>query len=188
MSTRQSVHSALLGLLLLTGGAWTPAQAYLHTHNLQLSERLASAPLRGIAATIPALPIPLTLSEDIGGSLTREIVLARGEEMIGTDYAYGANREDAVDCSSLIQRMFRTVGIEVPRTTRELVHEGSAVRFSDLAAGDLLFYRWGPSGLHVAVYLAGDRILHASSGAGEVVISDLNDAWQRRMVVARRLL
>lgn len=177
-----------MGLLLLSGAAWSPAQANLHGPNLQLSERLAMAPLRGIAATAPALRIPLTLAEDIGGSLIREIVLASGEAMIGVDYVYGADREDAVDCSSLVQRMFRTAGIEVPRTTRELVHEGSEVRFSDLAAGDLLFYRWGPSGLHVAVYLPGDRILHASSGAGEVVISNLNDAWQRRMVVARRLL
>lgn len=188
MKPRHALRRALLILLMLTGAVFAPAQAKLHGPNLHLSERLALAPLRGVAVMEAEPPVPLQMSMDIGGSLIREIVLARGEAMLGTDYVFGANDEDAVDCSSLVQQMFRGAGIEVPRTTRELVKEGDEVEVGDLEAGDLLFYRWGPSGLHVAVYLDDDRILHASSGQGEVVISHVNAAWQRRMIIARRLL
>lgn len=188
MKSRHAIRRVVVGLMMLTGAAFAPAHAKLHGPNLQLSERLALAPLRGVAAAEVEPPLPLQMSMDVGGSLIREIVLARGEAMLGTDYVFGANGEDAVDCSSLVQRMFRGAGIEVPRTTRELVTEGDEVHLGDLEAGDLLFYRWGPSGLHVAVYLDDDRILHASSAQGEVVISHLNAAWQRRMIIARRLL
>lgn len=188
MSKRHFFRRGALGLLLLAGAAFSPAQARLHGPDLQLSERLALAPLQTVAMQSSEPSLSLRFSDDIADSLIREVVLASGEALIGTDYVFGADREDAVDCSSLVQRMFRSAGIEVPRTTREMIREGSEVDSEDLAAGDLLFYRWGRSGLHVAVYLPGDRILHASSQQGEVVVSQLNSAWQRRMVGARRLL
>ncbi len=187
-NNRLALRRGLLGLLLMTGAALAPAQARLHGPDLQLSERLALGPMQDFAQASSSPRLALRLSDEIGGSLIRELVLARGEEMVGTDYVYGADRDDAVDCSSLVQRMFRSAGIEVPRTTREMTRVGSKVKSGELAPGDLLFYRWGPSGLHVAVYLPGDRILHASSRNGEVVVSQLNAAWQRRMVTARRLI
>ena len=84
--------------------------------------------------------------------------------------------------------MFAAAGMRVPRTTRQQVRLGRRVKATELTAGDLLFYRWGPSGLHVAVYLEDNRILHASTGAGEVVVSELNTLWHQHMVTARRLL
>ena len=188
MRTFHSIRRGMMGVLLLAGTAFSPAHARLHGPDLQLSERLALAPQQDIAATPSATSLSLKFSDDIGNSLIRELVLVSGEALVGTDYVYGADSEDAVDCSSLVQRMYRSAGIAMPRTTREMIHLGSKVDTQDLAAGDLLFYRWGRSGLHVAVYLPGDRILHASSQQGEVVVSPLNSAWQRRMVGARRVI
>lgn len=166
-----------------------PVQASVPIPRLQWSEHL-SAPraVAPVQATRPA--ISLRLEEDASESLIRELVLAKGEELLGTDYVYGADAdsEEAVDCSSLVQRMFRSAGIRLPRTARELVRTGHAVRGRAFRPGDLLFYRWGRSGLHVAVYLPGDRILHASSSRREVVVSRLNATWSRRMVTARRLI
>lgn len=188
MRTFHSIRRGMLGVLLLTGTAFTPAQAMLQGPDLRLSERLALSPQQDVAAAPSAASLSLKFSDDIGNSLIREVVLVSGEALVGTDYVYGADSEDAVDCSSLVQRMYRSVGIEMPRTTREMIHLGSKVDTRDLVAGDLLFYRWGRSGLHVAVYLPGGRILHASSQQGEVVVSQLNSAWQRRMVGARRVI
>ncbi len=176
-------------LLLVTAGLAAPAHANVPIPRLQWADHL-EAP-RAIKAAPMAIPgIALRMEQDANESLIRELVLAKGHELLGTDYVYGADteREDAVDCSSLVQRMFRSAGIKVPRTARELVRSGSAVRKGQFAPGDLLFYRWGRSGLHVAVYLPGDRILHASSSRREVVVSPLNATWSRRMVTARRLI
>lgn len=191
MHKRRNLHRRILGLvLLLAGSAFVPpAQARLQGPDLQLSERLALATLRGMPILPPDLHVSLRLSENVSHSLIRDLVLARGEAMVGTTYAYGADREDAVDCSALVQRMYRSAGIEVPRTTREQLRAGSQVHAAEgLVEGDLVFYRWGRSGLHVAVYLPGNRILHASPGQGEVVVSPLNAAWKRRMVGARRMI
>ena len=166
-----------------------PVQANVPVPRLQWSEHLAAP--RAVPPVQTTRPgISLRLEEDASESLIRELVLAKGEELLGTDYVYGADAdsEDAVDCSSLVQRMFRNAGIRLPRTARELVRTGRAVRGRQFRPGDLLFYRWGRSGLHVAVYLPGDRILHASSSRREVVVSRLNATWSRRMVTARRLI
>ena len=176
-------------LVLLTTGLAAPAQANVPIPRLQWSDHL-EAPRAFKAAPMVTPGITLRMEQDANESLIRELVLATGHELLGTDYVYGADteREDAVDCSSLVQRMFRSAGINVPRTARELVRSGRAVRNREFAPGDLLFYRWGRSGLHVAVYLPGDRILHASSSRREVVVSPLNSTWSRRMVTARRLI
>lgn len=180
----------LCALMLFVGTAIAaPAQANAPIPRLQWSEHL-TAPRAPVRMTMAAPGITLRLDEDANQSLIREVVLAKGRELLGTDYVYGAasDREDAVDCSSLVQRMFRSAGIRVPRTARELVRSGHVVRKDELVPGDLLFYRWGRSGLHVAVYLPGDRILHASSSRREVVVDELNATWQRRMITARRLI
>lgn len=188
---RPSPARALCALVLLLGaGLSAPAQANVAIARLQWSEHLSASAPR--AQPVPAARpgIALRLEHDASESLIRELVLATGHELLGTDYVYGADaaHPDAVDCSSLVQRMFRSAGIEVPRTARELVRTGQAVRDRRYAPGDLLFYRWGRSGLHVAVYLPGDRILHASSSRREVVVDLLNATWARRMVTARRLI
>ena len=181
----------LCALMLFVGAsllASPAAQANVPIPRLQWSEHLAPSARPVGPAPVATPGITLRMEENAGESLISEVVLAKGHELLGTDYVYGADRDDAVDCSSLVQRMFRSAGMELPRTARELAHSGQAVRKGDLVPGDLLFYRWGRSGLHVAVYLPGDRILHASTSRREVVVSPLNKTWTRRMVTARRLI
>lgn len=177
----------LIALFLLAGSCATATAGGL-TPALQLSERIDPMMSRAGASAMPAPDFELQLSADIGDSIVRELVLITGAKMLGTEYVFGGNSDQAVDCSSLVQRMFRSAGIELPRTSRELVRIGEPVAHDALAPGDLLFYRWGPSGLHVAVYLEDDRILHASSSQREVVVSALSPAWEQRLVAARRLL
>lgn len=174
---------SLITLLLMTVGS---AQAA--TPTLRLADRIDPSWTRSVAPSNQAEALALQLSDDVGDSILRELVLIAGHDLLGTQYIFGANRDDAVDCSSLVQRIFRSAGIELPRTSRELVAIGEPVLHGDYAPGDLLFYRWGRSGLHVAVYLEDDRILHASTSQREVVVSALTPAWDQRMVAARRVL
>lgn len=179
----RALIASLLTAVLAAGT--TQAQA---ANGLTLAERIDPTWTRTAAHAPARTALALQLSDDVGPSIVRELVLIAGHHMLGTEYVFGANRDDAVDCSSLVQRIFRSAGLELPRTSRELVAIGEPVPRGDYAPGDLLFYRWGPSGLHVGVYLDDDRILHASSSQREVVVSELSPAWEQRMVAARRVL
>lgn len=157
--------------------------------NLQLSTEIDFHATERAEDPVPHLALELRATAEVSQSIVRELVLLKGEAMLGTDYVLGGEAVDAVDCSALVQMMFRTAGIELPRTTQQLVAVGTAVNTADkLEPGDLLFYRWERRGLHVAVYVDEGRILHASPGQREVVVTTLNAAWDRRLVTARRLL
>ena len=155
---------------------------------LQLSQRIEAPWIQRDVAVTPQHGIALRSSPEIGPSLVRRLVLAKGRQLIGKPYEFGANRDDAVDCSALMQQMFRRAGIRIPRTTREQVRIGRRIELEQVRPGDLLFYRFGPSGMHVAIYLDDGEVLHASSSRRKVMRSRLNDYWHDRFVMARRRL
>lgn len=172
-----------IALLLFSG----PVFANLAPATLALSDRLGTRAVAPRVEAAAAFPLQLQLD----ASLRRGLVngaLETGQAMIGTRYEFGADRDDAVDCSALVRRMFGSVGKLMPRTTRELMAAGRPVAAADLRPGDLLFYRFGKRGLHVAVLLDSDRVLHASPSRRQVVTSTLGDAWRGRRIAVRRFV
>lgn len=169
-------------LLLLVSGLAIAAPT-------QLSEHLADwhRPAAHEASPTTA-PIKLRTSSSIGQSIIRELVLLKGRMMIGTPYIYGSNDANAVDCSALIQQLFESAGISLPRTTRDLASIGEPVSRESLRPGDLLFYRWKKHGLHVAVYAGDGMVIHASPGERSVVLTLLNRTWRHHFVAARRVM
>lgn len=135
-------------------------------------------------------PLPLALAETLvlpaDDEAGRVIDAAIG--MVGTPYRYGRDSDEAVDCSSLMRRVFRSVGQHLPRTAREMLGIGQAVASAEVRKGDLLFYRWQRRQLHVAVYVDDNTIIHASPKAGRVVVAELTPGWERRLVAVRRLI
>jgi len=149
--------------------------------------RINTAKIASVTSDAEA-PLSLITSTSVGQSIIRELVLLKGQAMLGTPYVYGSNEANAVDCSALIQQLFDNAGIELPRTTRDLVHVGSAVSRHALRPGDLLFYRWQRHGLHAVIYLGNGMAIHASPSERGVVITELNKTWNKRFVAARRIV
>ena len=122
-------------------------------------------------------------------ALVQQALLAQHERWEGTPYRLGGTSFQGVDCSALVQHVFaETFRVSLPRTTGEQVHQGASVERSELAPGDLVFFR--PPGRydHVGIYLGEGRFLHASTSQG-VMISELdNSYWQRYYWQARRTL
>lgn len=144
-----------------------------------------------VAALLAASPpaSALRLAERLGApaAAAAERVADEALAAIGTPYAFGAS-DDAVDCSSLMQKVYRAAGVELPRTTREQIDTGTAIAAGELRKGDLVFYRWRRAGLHVGVVVDDGLIVHASPKRGRVVLTRLSSSWKRRLVAARRLL
>ena len=113
-----------------------------------------------------------------------EAIISYGEQFIGTPYAYASESlTGGTDCSGFTQGVFGAFGISLPRTAADQAECGMKVAVSDLVPGDLVFYRSdnsvmddrAPNGVtHVMIYLGNSQVLHASSSAGQVTISDIN--------------
>ena len=113
----------------------------------------------------------------------RQRILAAAERLVGAPYVLGGASPSGVDCSGLVQYAYQQAGIRVPRTTAQQFRAGRPQR--QVLPGDLLFFRTDDSGAvsHVGIYAGSGRMIHASSGGGEVRKVTLNQRyWQQRMV------
>lgn len=110
-------------------------------------------------------------------------------EWAGSPHSLGGTTADGIDCSAFVQKVYqRALNLQLPRTTREQVHAGTAVSRRDLRPGDLVFFRPPTMGRHVGIYLNNGEFAHASSSQG-VTISDLNqEYWAQSYWTSRRIL
>lgn len=105
-------------------------------------------------------------------------------QFIGNPYVFGGNSmTNGIDCSGFTQQVFAHFGISLPRSSGAQRSSGYGVAYSEAQPGDLICY----SG-HVAIYMGGGRIVHASNSrpypAGGIKIS--NDATYRQILAVRR--
>jgi cell wall-associated NlpC family hydrolase len=120
------------------------------------------------------------------------VSLARGQ--LGRRYVFGGTSpEQGFDCSGFLRYLMRAVGKDIPRTAAQQAQAGREVPRdrSLLRPGDLLTFGRGGRVTHVGVYVGNGRYIHASSGAGHIVESDLNrpqSALVRAWYGVRRLV
>lgn len=113
--------------------------------------------LQTVVAPTPApAPVPSTPAE-------AAVAFARAQ--LGDPYGWGGSGPDLWDCSGLTMRAWEAAGVLLPRTTVEQYRATTAVTAAELLPGDLVFWASNPARPrtihHVAIYLGGDRILHA---------------------------
>jgi cell wall-associated NlpC family hydrolase len=115
--------------------------------------------------------------EDYGG----DVVLPGGDagdmlqfalQQMGKPYLWGAVGPNSYDCSGLVQTAFRTIGIAMPRVSRQQAQVGRQVARPDVRAGDLIFY--GSPVHHVAIAVDNVRAVHAPSFGETVKIGGID--------------
>lgn len=104
-----------------------------------------------------------------------------------TPYVWGGNSlSNGIDCSGLVQQIYRSLGISVPRTTYEQAKNGKAVSVANIRPGDLVFYRPGSRGPeHVGIYIGNGKIVHAANTRLGTITSNLNNSNGRPTLVLR---
>lgn len=125
-----------------------------------------------------------------GSSATGSRIASYAQQFIGNPYRYGGNSlTSGIDCSGFTQQIMAKFGYSISRTSSSQAGEGREVSTSNLRAGDLVFYGNGGSINHVAVYIGGGQVVHASNSApyprGGIKISNVN---YRTPICARRII
>ena len=124
-------------------------------------------------------------------SVTGSRMASYAQQFVGNPYRYGGNSlTRGIDCSGFTQQIMAKFGYSISRTSSSQAGDGRAVSTSNLRAGDLVFYGDGGSINHVALYIGGGQVVHASNSApyprGGIKIS--NNARYRRIVTVRRIV
>jgi len=95
----------------------------------------------------------------------------------GVRYKFGGSGRNGIDCSAFVQITFKKkLGIDLPRTTWLQSKLGTEISRAELEAGDLVFFRTGPTSRHVGIYLESNKFLHVSERKG-VIISRLDNVY-----------
>jgi cell wall-associated NlpC family hydrolase len=133
-------------------------------------------------------------SRPVRGVVYGEDLVHTAERYVGVPYRWGGASPKAFDCSGFVQYVFAQYGLSLPRTAHEQAALGDAPSPGDLRPGDLLFFSGGNGAQHVAIYVGGDTIIHASSSGRRVKFDRLSEPgdranwFGRRLIAIRRLL
>jgi lipoprotein Spr/probable lipoprotein NlpC len=106
-----------------------------------------------------------------------------------TPYRYGGNSLRGVDCSSLVQQIYKdALNIRVPRTTKQQAKVGYWVARKRVKEGDLVLFKTGYNTRHSGIYLENGNFINSSTSVG-VTISNLNNPyWRSKYWQSRRVL
>ncbi len=136
----------------------------------------------------PEPPASLAAPATAPASAMGAVLHDQAREWRGVPYQWGGLSEEGVDCSGLVYLTFASrLGVDVPRTTAALAHQGRRIPKSQLRPGDLVFFKTGRHQRHVGIYMGHGRFLHASTSDGVRISSLDNVYWRARFWEARRI-
>ena len=115
-------------------------------------------------------------------------IVRAARRYVGVPYALGGSTPAAFDCSGFVRYVFAEFGVAMPRTAHEQAAVGVAPFPGELEPGDLLFFYGGRGAQHIAIYVGGDTIVHASSRSRRVKLDRLGGRGAHRTWFNERLI
>jgi cell wall-associated NlpC family hydrolase len=106
----------------------------------------------------------------------RSAIINEAMRWEGTPYCYGGENRSCTDCSGFVQSVYKSVGLELPRTAAKQYIYAEKINERGARPGDLVFFSKGGRISHVGLYIGGNQIIHASSSRG-VIRQSLNDYY-----------
>ena len=108
-------------------------------------------------------------------------VISYASQFLGNPYVWGGTSlTNGVDCSGFVMQVYAHYGISLPHSSSALRSVGRGVSYSEAQPGDIICY----SG-HVALYIGGGQIIHASNPSDGIKISP---ATYTNILAVRRVL
>lgn len=120
-----------------------------------------------------------------------EQLVNTAKQYLGIKYVWGGMSTSGFDCSGFVNYVYKQHGYSMYRVAQDIYNnDGTWVSKDSLRVGDLVFFGYSASSInHVGMYIGNGQFIHASSGAGQVVITDLDTNYYTRMYVgAKRII
>jgi len=99
-------------------------------------------------------------------------VIAYAKQFLGVPYVWGGTTPSGFDCSGFTSYVFRSVGISLPRVSRDQQNVGTRISPSQVQPGDLVFR--GSPAYHVGIYIGNGQYIHAPQTGDVVKIASYN--------------
>lgn len=152
-------------------GGTTGTDASSLTDGLGLGSTTAlGTALKGITA-----PATVPGTAPAAGAATGNDVVAMAKKYIGVPYVWGGtNPATGMDCSGFTQRVFKDLGVDIPRVVSDQMRQGTPVAsLAEAKPGDLLV---SFGGNHVSIYLGNGKAIDAPVPGKTIQI---RDAWEQ---------
>ncbi|WP_218220607.1 C40 family peptidase [Nesterenkonia sp. Act20] len=106
------------------------------------------------------------------GGVDGSDVVAQAKKYLGVPYVWGGTNPDVgLDCSGLVQLVFKDLGVKVPRVTYDQLKTGTEIpTLAQARPGDLIVTR---NGDHIGIYAGDNKILHAPKPGKDVEIREM---------------
>lgn len=110
-----------------------------------------------------------------GVSDVRVELVQYATQFVGNPYVWGGTSlTRGADCSGFVLSVFAKYGISLPHSSGAQSNSGTRISASEARPGDLFFYGNGSRINHVAIYIGGGQVVHASSPKSGIKISGSN--------------
>ena len=120
----------------------------------------------------------VTMSELLYGqgiSNVRVDLCQYAKEFLGNPYVWGGTSlTKGADCSGYVMSLYKKYGVNLPHSSRAQANCGTTIKVSEAQPGDLIFYGKGKTINHVAMYIGGGKVIHASSPKTGIRISNVS--------------
>lgn len=128
-------------------------EAYVSAEYVTVTEKLATA---------------ITMTELLYGQGVSDVrvdLVEYAKQFIGNPYVWGGTSlTKGADCSGFVLSVFKKYGVSLPHYSGSQAKCGTSISAADLLPGDLIFYGSSKSNIdHVAIYIGGGQVVHASS-------------------------
>lgn len=139
-------------------------EAYVSSEYVTVTEKLDTA---------------ITMTELLYGAGVSDVrveLVEYAKQFIGNRYVWGGTSlTKGADCSGFVLSVYKKFGISLPHHSGSQANCGTKISAGDLLPGDLVFYGNSRGTInHVAIYIGGGRVVHASSARTGIKISNYN--------------
>lgn len=173
MKTIAILITAIFSLLILTSGTSTTdfETVIQNIKDPNLKKRLTSFMQQGIEKYHPL-------------GYNSDSLLQAALQYKGAHYRYGSAGKKAMDCSGLIFRSGKDIGIDLPHQSMELARYGKVVAHTDsLKKGDMVFFKSRRRFIgHAGIMVDNRHFVHMSIGGGWT-ISAIDEPYYARTIL-----
>lgn len=125
-----------------------------------------------------------------------ERIIHLAKQYLNAPYLWGGKSVLGIDCSGLVQVVYRMCSIQLPRDANQQVEHGQTIDFlAETRAGDLAFFE-NEEGkiIHVGILLSSDKIIHASGWVkidsidSQGIISSQTGEYSHKLRIVKRII